>query len=304
MSMGEDEIRSAANGTEASQGTAVGPDASAGDAAARCDRASGELSSDLPMRGAPERAHGDAGAKRKGIAAIDRLKLITAKPIAFFAGERISGPSNKSEAAVHARSRRRVAPLAATIALAAGAGAFLGALSAGGFVHQLPESAAVTRTAQGHDATASMKAQLAEMTALKASLDRANRAANAQFTKMGQKLDSLEQAQAGPTAKLAQMADALDRLEKQLAAAPEVTGSIASNARSKTSEPSVSAPVLSSWIVDDVRNGRAMVESRYGGVFVVGAGSVLPGLGRVEQIERQDGRWVVVTASGLITSPR
>jgi hypothetical protein len=61
---------------------------------------------------------------------------------------------------------------------------------------------------------------------------------------------------------------------------------------------------LSSWIVDDVSNGRAMVESRYGGFFVVGAGSVLPGLGRVEQIERQDGRWVVVTASGLITSPR
>ena len=56
--------------------------------------------------------------------------------------------------------------------------------------------------------------------------------------------------------------------------------------------------------MQDVRNGRAMVESRYGGVFVVGSGSFLPGLGRVEAVKRQDGEWVVVTARGLITSGR
>jgi hypothetical protein len=254
---------------------------------------------------APEREGGDAGVKPEGGAASDRLKSIAAKAISLLAGERISGPSDESEAADHARSRSwRFAALAATIALAAGAGSFLGALTAGGFAHDPPASAAVARTAGGHDASTSLKPQIAELTALKASLDRVNRGANAEFAKIGQRLDSLEHAQAGPAAKLAHMADTLDRLEKQLAAAPEVTGSIASNPRSKTSAPSVSPPVLSSWIVDDVRNGRAMVESRYGAVFVVGAGSVLPGLGRVEQIERRDGRWVVVTASGLITSPR
>jgi hypothetical protein len=31
---------------------------------------------------------------------------------------------------------------------------------------------------------------------------------------------------------------------------------------------------------------------------------VLPGLGRIEAIRRQDGRWVVVTSKGTITSMR
>ena len=63
---------------------------------------------------------------------------------------------------VHARPRSwRFAPLAATIVLAAGAGAFLGALTAGGFAHHLPASAAVA----GTDTSPSLKAQLAELTA-------------------------------------------------------------------------------------------------------------------------------------------
>lgn len=60
--------------------------------------------------------------------------------------------------------------------------------------------------------------------------------------------------------------------------------------------------VLPDWIVQGVQDGRALVENRYGGVFDVAAGSVLPGLGRVETIKRQDGEWIVVTARGLITS--
>jgi hypothetical protein len=307
MGIGEDGVRhedpdgkSAAEGGVALQNTATGTDV-----AVPCGPATDASSADLPTSEAPGPEHGDAGAKPEDVVASERPKLTAAaKAIQILAGDWVSEPPDRSEAAVHARRSLRFAPLAAMIALAAGAGFFLGTLSAGGFAHQPPASAAVARTADGYDASASLKAQLAELTALKASLDRVNRSANAQFAKIGQRLDSLEHAQAAPTAKLAHMADALDRLEKQHAAASDVTGSIASNPRSKTSEPSLSVPVLSSWIVDDVHNGRAMVESRYGGFFVVGAGSVLPGLGRVQQIERQDGRWVVVTASGLITSPR
>jgi hypothetical protein len=33
-------------------------------------------------------------------------------------------------------------------------------------------------------------------------------------------------------------------------------------------------------------------------------GDVLPGLGRIESIRRQDGRWVVMTSKGMITSMR
>jgi hypothetical protein len=256
-----------------------------------------DSSADLPTSEVPERERRDAGAKPEG-----RPKSAAAKAMPILAGEWVGGPSNESEVRPQPRSWR-FASLAATIALAASAGSFIGALTAGAFAHH-PASAAVARTAEGHDASESLKTQLAELTALRESLDRVNRSANAQFAKIGQRLDSLEHAQAGPAAKLAHVADAIDRLEKQRTAAPDVTGSIGGNPPSKTSAPSAPPPILRSWIIEDVHNGRAMVESRYGDVFVVGAGSMLPGLGRVEQIERQDGRWVVVTASGLITSPR
>jgi hypothetical protein len=37
-------------------------------------------------------------------------------------------------------------------------------------------------------------------------------------------------------------------------------------------------------------------------MFDIATGSVLPGLGRVESVKRQDGQWVVVTAHGVIFS--
>jgi hypothetical protein len=36
----------------------------------------------------------------------------------------------------------------------------------------------------------------------------------------------------------------------------------------------------------------------------VETGDVLPSLGRIEAIRRQDGRWVVITSKGMITSMR
>jgi hypothetical protein len=40
------------------------------------------------------------------------------------------------------------------------------------------------------------------------------------------------------------------------------------------------------------------------GAFDVMPGTQLPGLGRVDNVIRQDGRWIVVTPKGLITSMR
>jgi hypothetical protein len=45
-----------------------------------------------------------------------------------------------------------------------------------------------------------------------------------------------------------------------------------------------------------------VVENERMGVFEVVPGANLPGLGRVETIRRQDGRWVVVTSRGLIVA--
>jgi hypothetical protein len=38
------------------------------------------------------------------------------------------------------------------------------------------------------------------------------------------------------------------------------------------------------------------------GVIEVDQGDMIPGIGRVDAIKKQDGRWVVVTSKGLIVS--
>ena len=239
---------------------------------------------------------------------LDGAEAIAA-PDSEAAGETPSEPAAAPLAAAAPASQPRsfrFALLAATIALAAAIGSFVGSLTASGIARRAPAEAAIPKTADARDVVQALKAQLAELSVLKAGLDGANRSANTQFTKIAERLDSLERAQADPAAKLARIAEAVDRLDKRAAAAPEITGSIASPpaAAAPAPEPNVAAPVLHDWVVQDVRNGRALVESRYGSEFVVGSGSVLPGLGRVEEVKRQDGEWVVVTAKGVITSGR
>jgi len=115
------------------------------------------------------------------------------------------------------------------------------------------------------------------------------------------RLDRVERAAAAPSAQLAHIADTVDRLDK-INTAPETTGSIAAPAT--PSEAKIADRIVQDWLVQDVHGDRALVESRSGGLFEVGAGSVLPGLGKVESVKRLDGQWVVVTARGTITSGR
>jgi hypothetical protein len=55
------------------------------------------------------------------------------------------------------------------------------------------------------------------------------------------------------------------------------------------------------WRLRDVAYGGALIESRRG-TYEVYAGDPVPGLGRVDAIRKQDGRWVVVTSKGLIVA--
>jgi hypothetical protein len=59
--------------------------------------------------------------------------------------------------------------------------------------------------------------------------------------------------------------------------------------------------VVDGWVLRNVSGGSALVEGRPGLIQVM-PGDSLPGVGRVETIKREDGRWVVVTARGLIVS--
>jgi hypothetical protein len=217
------------------------------------------------------------------------------------------GPSDEAHAAGSAERppmprSLRFALVAASFAAAAAVGSFIGSLSATGIERLWPApgpSVATTRSAPAS----------ADVATLKANLDSVTRGANGQLAKLAERLERLERAQTEPSAKLARLSEAVDRLEKKnaalaaaaAAASPETTGSITSAA---PAAGDIKAPdkVLQDWIVREARAGRALLENRYGGLFDVTSGSVLPGLGRVESVKRHEGQWVVVTAHGTIYS--
>jgi len=91
-------------------------------------------------------------------------------------------------------------------------------------------------------------------------------------------------------------------LERRVAI--ETTGSVAARQdTSKHPKQQDKPPVVTGWVLRDIVDGHALVEGR-DGLYEVGPGGNLPGVGRVETIQRQNGRWVVVTAKGLIVSAR
>ncbi len=57
------------------------------------------------------------------------------------------------------------------------------------------------------------------------------------------------------------------------------------------------------WTIHDVRNGYVFVEN-HGEIYQVALGAPLPGLGPVQSVKRQDGRWMVLTPKGIIVSMR
>lgn len=272
--------------------------------------AASDAMKDLPIVEAPRLDGAEAVEPVAELAAAEAQPQ-AAEPIPAIASEAaydIPGEAEAIEFAAAPQPRSfRFALLAATIAIAAGVGSFVGALAASGVArHDVGDAA--TRSADTRAMLQMLNKELAELNALKASLDTANRSAGTQFARITDRLTSLERAQAEPAAKLARLTETVDRLDKRAAAAPEITGSIAAKPADPTPAaapaPAIAERILVDWIVRDVRNGRALVENRYGGVFVANPGGNLPGLGHVEAVRRQDGGWIVVTAKGTITSER
>ena len=223
-----------------------------------------------------------------------------------------AGPAPEAEQSSGMFGKRRLAALAAVVALAALAGALGGAVATAGFGHYLGDGA----TTAGNSALEATVARIdADIAALKAGVEHAAKANTAQFSKTSDRLDKAEKAQAEPAAKLAKLSEAVDKLRvapvapvaaaAAPAAAKEVTGSISPPATATPAaapKPEMARlPTLDGWVLRNVSNGAALVEGRRG-MFEVYAGDPIPGLGRVDAIRRQDGRWVVVTGKGLIVA--
>src|SRR6516225_5343231 len=198
----------------------------------------------------------------------------------------------------------RFTVLAASLALAAALGAMVGALVAYGLARPgaIPAIAGRTALEEIQALKENVVQARVELAALKLSIDSANRNTGAQLTRISERIDRVERSQAEPAAKPTKALDhTLERLSRGEAASKDVTGSVVP-AASGSNQPAKPAAV-EGWVVRDVYRGTALIEGRMG-VIEVDQGDVVPGLGRVDAIRKQDGRWVVVTPKGLIMPAR
>jgi hypothetical protein len=229
-------------------------------------------------------------------------------------GDRAGGDA-KAAPAEGLSGKRRIGAMAAVVALATVAGALGGALATAG-VGKLMAGDSAQASTQASVKDSALEASVAridaEIVALKSSLEHNSKTTTGQINKASDRLDKVEKAQAEPAAKLAKLSETVDKLRAAqastttAAAAPapakEVTGSIPQKQAAAAPKPEVARlPTVEGWVLRDVANGSALIESRRG-MYEVYAGDPIPGLGRVDAIRRQDGRWVVVTSKGLIVA--
>jgi outer membrane murein-binding lipoprotein Lpp len=190
-------------------------------------------------------------------------------------------------------------------------------------MHFAAPAAAPAQVADTSALDASVARIDADLVALKANVEHTSKTGLSQSNRANDRLDKLEKAQAEPMAKIAKLSESVDKLRAtppaapvQAAAAPapakETTGSIAPTQVATAAAAPAPAPAapkteigrlptLEGWRLRDVANGGALIEGR-DGLYEVYAGDPIPGVGRVDAIRRQDGRWVVVTSKGLIVS--
>lgn len=139
---------------------------------------------------------------------------------------------------------------------------------------QAQELRAMRTTLEGQKAeTASLKADMA------ARFDRADRDASQRADKAVERVD---------------------RLEKHLAD-PVVTASVPKPVEAPKPAPEAKPekPPVRGMVLRDVERGIALIETQRGMLEVM-AGDVVPGVGRIETIEKHAGRWRVVTSNGII----
>jgi hypothetical protein len=245
-----------------------------------------------------------------------------------------SGAAPKIEAKPAPR-QARVPAMAAVIAIAAVAGALGGALVTAGLGHGSNTEAAATRNVGVEAAIVRIDA---DVLALKAGVEQNAKTGVTQFNKTSDRIEKVEKAQGEPAARLAKLSDEVSKLRTALAAAAapgatpvaavappppvqqvaavpaaqkDVTGTVsapttaavpAAAPASTPAAPEVGRlPTVEGWVLRDAVKGSALIEGRRG-VFEVFAGDNIPGVGRVDAIRKQDGRWVVVTSKGLIVA--
>jgi hypothetical protein len=227
---------------------------------------------------------------------------------------------------------RRFALLAAGLTLAAAIGAIAGTAGTAGVERLLasaPPPAAPAGVAVRHERgdevrilkesvaqlKSNVKALSENVAALRSTINLSTSAANTQFTKISESLDRVEKERAADRERSAERERVAEReraAERErgerrvtvLTPSPEPTGSVPPAAAATDPKDVTKNSVVQGWSLRRVYGSdSALVEGRYGVVEIV-PGDLVPGLGRIQEIKRQDGHWVVVTSRGLVVSAR
>lgn len=184
--------------------------------------------------------------------------------------------------------------------------------------HVLADLRASTDTAR--------KEATARSSALGERIAQLDKSLNAKTAALGERFEQVEREQ---NTRIANLTAQLDRRTAAAASAakaePTQTGSLADAPRvgeTKTADargsetkfadakpaevkakPAASEKpqVIDGWAVRDVYDGTAILENRRRRLVEVAPGDLLPGVGRVEGVERHGREWVVVTRQGLVT---
>jgi hypothetical protein len=250
---------------------------------------------------------------------------------------RSSLPAAEAKSADAAASRQsspaRLAAQAAIALLLVGAGwsaSYMGALANRDALHRLE-----AETARSQDLLTRLSGDLESLKSTVAAFKEiehtSSTASASERTKLADKVERLAVSLQEPGRKLTSLEDRLDKMESQIMttlaalntkpAAPAAP--VASAPASAPAAPAAAAPVteaaareeapapkpvksepVDGWVLREVYNGAALVESRNRRLYEVMPGGILPGVGKVEAIERRGTRWVVLTDKGFIGTYR
>lgn len=197
------------------------------------------------------------------------------------------------------RRNKRNAMLAASVMLAAALGAVLGAVSTAALRAAPPprvDTAGLEERKAMQQSIAHLSRQVAS---LKTGLDAANKSAQSQVAKLGDKItERFNAVAADVTGAITPPQTAPAPPSPVLTPVPPPRPAIVA------AEPAPSRPsIIPGWTLRSARDGMALVEG-HGEVYQAVLGAPLPGLGPVQTIRREDGRWIVVTPRGIIVSMR
>jgi len=152
---------------------------------------------------------------------------------------------------------------------------------------------------------------------LKSRLEAVNTETGASIAELAGKVERMQHE---PAAKLSQVLERLDRIERQIAAplatasisAASAPGRAAAGKQAQLAGAPAKPPLenakghpqlITNWVVRDVYDGIALVESPRGSIEVA-PGEIIPGAGMVKSIERRGAGWIVITSRGLVDSAR